>query len=488
MKETEDMLASELNKLSLQERTKALEDIHCVGQDLEETPELVEELLAEFDRTAQQQEQHDPTYKMIAKRYREYIEDPSFRLKFIRSNTHNVGKAVNQMLHFLRNKAKYFGNDCIGREITIHDLNEEDRELLLSGIYHIQKDKDQKGRVILYFFSEFLGSAKAETFCRVAYYVYFNILIPIPEVQMKGLVNIFYDVSKVDELPLIPNMNLALTIMDMVTSLPIRFSARHYCLKARQEKLDLFNSLLQSLFKSCQQSYGKVRSRMHYGSDIELQYQLRSHGINTDSSPINPKGGLREDIRNDWLYDHLRRERTIIAYTPSIQPPPSEEPNVDVIAPDELWLPRAKAGDVETFHHTVDHDAKGLIGRNGKAHGISESRVSQAGADEKHHRSSNIIENAPITPTFGDIFLGRGRVLQNVPGNIHFRKLATEYKDEYEKAPPRRRKEIVSEVGRVLSTDGRRFLKQTNTGAWVKSSDKEAKTKIAQFFRDFRKK
>ena len=184
------MLSSELNKLSFQERTEALDDLHCVGNDLEESPELVQELLAEFDRTVQQkqqQQQHDPTYQEIAERHKAYIEDRSFRLKFLRANSHNVGKAATQMFHFLRNKAKYFGNDCIGREITFDDLNEEDRELLLSGTYHIQKDRDQSGRVIMYFLSEFLGSARTETCCRVAYYVYFNVLVSVPEVQMKGV-------------------------------------------------------------------------------------------------------------------------------------------------------------------------------------------------------------------------------------------------------------------------------------------------------------
>ncbi|CAJ1938205.1 unnamed protein product, partial [Cylindrotheca closterium] len=93
MKDSEGMLASELNKLSLQERNEALEDIHCVGHDLEETPELVQELLAKFDQTVQRQQQHDPTYQEVAKRHRAYVEDPSFRLKFLRANMHNVGRA-----------------------------------------------------------------------------------------------------------------------------------------------------------------------------------------------------------------------------------------------------------------------------------------------------------------------------------------------------------------------------------------------------------
>ncbi|CAJ1964106.1 unnamed protein product [Cylindrotheca closterium] len=490
MKEAEDILASELTKLSLQERTEALHDIHCVGQDLKETPELVQELLAQFDQTVKQQQQHEQTYEMIEKSHqRAYIEDPSFRLKFLRSNKHNVDKAVSQMLHFLRNKIKYFGNGCIGREITFDDLNEEDRELLLSGIYHIQKDKDQSGRSVMYMLTELIGGDREESLCRVAYYVYFNILISIFEVQMKGLVFVFYDISKADELPVIPGLNLTMAIMDMITSLPIRFTAVHFCLKARPEKLDLFNSLFKLVFKLSSHDC-KVRSRLHYGSDIELQYQLRSHGINTDSSPIDAEGSLREDNRNDWLHEHLDTERrSAIRSNPSGKKTPFVEPDVNAVTSYDSLISGSEATSFETLHHSVVQGAEESHVSNA-AHGpTSESRVSSvvAGAHEKQQKSESNIENAPVTPTDGDIFLGRGHLIRCNPGNIRFRKLVAKYKGEYDIAPRRRRKEIISEVCSVLTSEGERFLKQIDTGVWVNCSDHEIQKKISMLFREFRK-
>ncbi|CAJ1967222.1 unnamed protein product [Cylindrotheca closterium] len=484
MEDTEGILTSELNKLSLQERAKALEDIHCVGQDLEETPELVEELLAEFDRTAQQQEQHDPSYKEMAKRHRAYVQDRSLRLKFIRSKKHDVGKAVNQMLHFLRNKAKYFGNDCIGREISFDDMNEEDQELLLSGFYNIGKDRDQSGRVVMYVLPELTGSASPETFCRVAYYVYFNILVSFPEVQMKGFVFVFYDISKDDQLPSMPSIDLSLASIDMIMSIPIRFSATHYCLKARTEKLGVFNSVFKLIFKTSgdTQSYSKVRSRMHYGSDIELLYQLRGHGINTDSAPVTNDGTLREENRNDWLFDHLEKERSdIIERNQSVQESSSVEPNVQAAVASVGLL----ASGSETI--AVDDDAEELISI--VAHDGSSLPVAPgtAVAAENQHGSGKRVEKAPITPTDADILLGRGRLVQYNPGNIRFRELAAKYKDAYDTAPGRRRKEVVVEVESILRSEGRRFLKQVDTDVWVKGSEKEIKTKVAQLFREFRK-
>ena len=59
MKETEDVLASELSKLTMKERTEAMDDLHCVGNDLEETPEMIEQSLEMFDKLVQ--DEKDPS-------------------------------------------------------------------------------------------------------------------------------------------------------------------------------------------------------------------------------------------------------------------------------------------------------------------------------------------------------------------------------------------------------------------------------------------
>ena len=42
MKPIEDFHASEMNNISIQERSKALDDVHCVGDELDETPEMIQ--------------------------------------------------------------------------------------------------------------------------------------------------------------------------------------------------------------------------------------------------------------------------------------------------------------------------------------------------------------------------------------------------------------------------------------------------------------
>lgn len=160
MKQTEDLLASELNKLSVQERAKAFADVHCVGEELQETPEMIKKSLAEFEELVQRD--RNPVYEKAMTQDCDYVRDPTFRLNFLRANLHNVGKSVRQMMKFLQHKATYFGNDKVARDITLDDLNEEDKRLLWSGLYHIQEDRDRNGRVIIHWFGNLLGRFRAE--------------------------------------------------------------------------------------------------------------------------------------------------------------------------------------------------------------------------------------------------------------------------------------------------------------------------------------
>ena len=164
MKQTEDFITAECNKLSSQEQSKAL-DLYWAGEELNHSLVLVMQSLAEFQR--QLEDGNFPIYIMAVDQNREYVENPLFRLTFLRANTFNVKNAVNQMLSFFRLKATYFGTDKIARDITLRDLNDDDIELMMSGMYHIQNGTDQDGRVILYVLNNMIGQCEIENLVRV---------------------------------------------------------------------------------------------------------------------------------------------------------------------------------------------------------------------------------------------------------------------------------------------------------------------------------
>ena len=160
LKETEDLLSRELNKLSMKERLEAYDDLHCVGDELKETPEMIEKSLLEFDRAIPKY--RNVAYELALKQNKDFVEDESFRLKFLRAQMHDVDKAVEQMMSFLKYKAEYFGEDKIARDITLADLSDEDREMMMSGALHIQSGKDRMGRNVVYTLTKTLGRVKPE--------------------------------------------------------------------------------------------------------------------------------------------------------------------------------------------------------------------------------------------------------------------------------------------------------------------------------------
>lgn len=165
MKPIEDFLAAEFSQLSAEEKTKALSDMYCV-EDLNENPGMAQQSLVDFE--IRLQNGMFPIYEAAWNQNRAYVEDPLFRLKFLRANMYDVSKSVNQLVNFLGHKATYFGLDKLARDITLHDLNQEDMDLMLSGFYHIQDGEDQSGRVVVYMLNHLLGKCKAETLVRPA--------------------------------------------------------------------------------------------------------------------------------------------------------------------------------------------------------------------------------------------------------------------------------------------------------------------------------
>lgn len=168
LKDTEEFLAEEMNKLSFHERNKAHEDVHCVGEELKEDPNLVEQSQLEFQQELDVIRPKTPIYQTAEEIDADYVNDPKFRLKFIRANVYDAKKAVHQMIKFLQYKEKYFGRDKLCREIDLSDLTEEDREYMKTGVFVVSKHRDRSGRAIVQVLNTNLARGMAPTVVRRA--------------------------------------------------------------------------------------------------------------------------------------------------------------------------------------------------------------------------------------------------------------------------------------------------------------------------------
>ncbi|CAJ1936079.1 unnamed protein product [Cylindrotheca closterium] len=427
LKAAEEYLASEVHKLSLKERLEALDDVHCVGKEIETTPEALQDLLTEFDEEVKRS--NDPTYKLAERLNKAYVEDTAFRLRFLFSKMNNVKQAVTQMLAFLRQKAMYFGKEALGRDILLSDLNTDDLDLMKSAIYYVQAERDSSGRAIVHMSQNaiLIEDESVNALIRMAFFLFYNHVVPLAETATKGIVGIGYETQESQlEGPRL-SMKSMLKIVDSCFSLPMRFSSLHYCLKPFGSTLA--RAAVQVMVRNCPK-YVAQRTRVHIGTSMEIQYALQSHGIPMASFPLDKNGIVRVDV--------FRR-------------------SMDKLLGMDLWK-RSGRKDSSPMDVECVKIPPGLKVRPGV-----------------------------VGPLSSDVLLGRGRGLQQHPGNIEFRIWMKAYREEYENAQRFKRYEVAADLKARYEAKGVRFLKKNDEDQWDYADANCVNEKIKQLFRSMRK-
>ena len=145
--EAENIVVREMNTLSFHEQKRATEDIHCVPDEDEETPKLIEESLSEMEEEIQKKKTY--VYEMAEGQCKEFVTDRDFRLMFLRADFFNVKAATKRFMKFLQQKLMYFGQEKLTKDIEWSDLNQEDVDVLESGFWHVQHQPDRSNRPIV---------------------------------------------------------------------------------------------------------------------------------------------------------------------------------------------------------------------------------------------------------------------------------------------------------------------------------------------------
>ena len=112
-----------------------------------------------------------------------------------------------------------------------------------------------------------------------------------------------------------PNFKFMLTIGEFTNSLPMRFSSIQCCMKSGKGSMALNNAIL-GIMMTIYPPYTRIRTRLHYGSDMELQYKLQSHGIPVRTCPVDSSGLLRRDLLHVWLDQRRRIEDLYVGFGP----------------------------------------------------------------------------------------------------------------------------------------------------------------------------
>jgi hypothetical protein len=280
-------------------------------------------------------------------------------------------------------------------------------------------------------------------------------------VQLKGLVGVYYDVLQSGEQAPLPGFNFMLRIMAFTCSLPMRYSGVHCCIKRGIGNRMLNENIIGIGFSlNGFDKYARVRTRMHCGSDIELQYKLQSHGINIKSCPVDTFGRIREEkVLNAWFYEQAESER---------------ERNSE----DFTIFPQANSNMSNAFE-AMSMNQSILCS-------MYQMKSNPAMFASRAMLPKEIVPRSTAPRNF-DVLLGRGKSCQNHGGNIRFRKWLDGYHEEYDKTPRNKRRLIVQQLSTILLRAGVRFLKEEENNKWVEADPVEAEKKISQLFRSIRK-
>lgn len=90
-----------------------------------------------------------------------------------------------------------------------------------------------------------------------------------------------------------------------------------------------------------------------------------------------------------------------------------------------------------------------------------------------------------VVPNNFDVLLGREKRILESPGNLRFRQLVDDYRDQYESVSKFEKTIVAESILKEIKDSGGRFLKQVELG-WIQVCDAMARKKISHAFRNLR--
>eukprot|EP00539_Tryblionella_compressa_P001230 CAMPEP_0178738574 /NCGR_PEP_ID=MMETSP0744-20121128/3589_1 /TAXON_ID=913974 /ORGANISM="Nitzschia punctata, Strain CCMP561" /LENGTH=548 /DNA_ID=CAMNT_0020391209 /DNA_START=36 /DNA_END=1682 /DNA_ORIENTATION=- len=459
IEEAERELANAMMNLTMEDRERAMEDLHGVyggsgrrrndeTQEEEEaqestttmTDEETERALHEMDELLQRDTNY--AYQLAQQQSPKYVQDRNFRLSFLRSSTTVSGtaattqQAVKKVLGYFDVKLRLFGSDALCRDITLSDLDDDVMECLEAGFYQYI-GKDSVGRTVIGAFPCLLRYKSVDVFVKMSFYLWMH-FFPLQKSNDRGVVILQYS-SGMEDPP--TNASLIWREITQFETLPIKCCAYHVALDSRAQ-----NSISFQVIKVAQRA-SNVRTTFHFGRHMEVQYELRRFGIDTNALafPVSLNGELTLKHHNQWIQERKREE-----------------------LPTTLEASASRCGT--------------------KSNGIAFNYTPQTTKPQASAAKMLLVD--AVVPTDNDVMFGRGFTAQHHPGNIKFRRFLEKHYDAYTRGDDFDKLVLVDYLSHQMTTSlGVRFLKVSpvDKTSWVEVEDKEAiRSKLYQTFRNLR--
>ena len=343
---------------------------------------------------------------------------------FFRVNSFEPKSAAKQIISFYEMKLWLFGRDKLNKDITIDDLNEDDRESLQSGSMQVLRSvTDTKNRRIILCLPGRRVFRSIENELRAHFYTIMSTL-KLPEVKKNGIVMVCHSIGKYKDAH---NGFGYAENSRLLSSLPIQIASIHHCVDDYEQFVVGITTAANYLSPSL-----NAKVKIHSGSEMECLFALFKSGI--------PRGCLPPADGSDslWMSAHL------------------------------AWCNSRLIFDLsQTTTIPLKHSFGGINQNNptslGKQDGVNKPRELDVLFGADHHHKSH-------------------------PGNAKFHMLIDHLQKQYEEADKDEKIMISLIVVFSMKGTGSRFLEyDIVTQRWRKIPDTRARNKVTKIIRNRRR-
>jgi len=312
------LVSKEVLQYNLEERNAVYEEIHGVRSLCpdESAPGMLdnalEQLAEELFKLPQKQKR---AYAQSQQYNDTYVNEPDFRLRFLRAELFDAKKAALRMARFLEVCVEFFGVDKLRSPIRLTDFSRKEMKVFNMGRIQLLPYRDRSGRrIVVGIPSHDHVRQEARIRGKIHFYLWL-VASESVESQRRGIVFVtiqnpslsdstttgstssnhgenFSDLQEQSKLPSIEFLKLSMAHRQ---ALPIRMSACHLCTPDTP-----FYGVFQSLITAVMTG-DRCRVKVHVGHDVENRYQLNGYGIPLDQLPITESGKIKTTYFKKWI-------------------------------------------------------------------------------------------------------------------------------------------------------------------------------------------
>lgn len=294
----DELLAKEMLRLDMKERTAVQEEVHGVNCVLpEETPETVSkalnQLAYELDKIPAIEKQ---AYLRSQKLEGSYVQTDSFRMRFLRASNFDVPWVAKRIVTFLELVSDIIGDVALQRPVCLSDFSDRELVCLRMGRWQFLPFADRIGRrIMVCFLDEIWEAFPPKTKAKISLYLSWTAGNDAMT-QRRGLVLIVW-FDKKFKIPRRPHREYKDHAMHST-----RVSAFHMC--TPDTPFYRFRAAVAKM------RVGRVRRSLqtHVGNSMENRYALQSYGIPVEQMPISYTGKIKLKCIEQWVDARIAME------------------------------------------------------------------------------------------------------------------------------------------------------------------------------------